>query len=268
MKKSILAIAAVALVATSCNNAAKQQQSTQTLTKGQVESEVRDFVYPLPTAFDITNMLEGIGADYMLTLCNDRANVDKYLTETKRAVNLGIYNADVCYAATYNQNETVNQYLETVQKLIDELDITNAVDPELPSKIEQHGNNKDTLTTLITESFYDAYDYLNRNNRGPVSLQVVAGSWLEGLYIATHISEYTFNNKEIVKIIMTQKEPLAKLMELLAKYPNDAATQELVKDLQPIHDTFSTVGEASITESQCEHIRTTVAVVREKQVAF
>ena len=65
----------------------------------------------------------------------------------------------------------------------------------------------------ITKTFYDTYEYLNNNGRGSVSVLVLAGSWVEALYISTHISEDTYNNVEMIKIIMEQKEPLNKLMD-------------------------------------------------------
>lgn len=269
MKKSLVisasAIAAVMAI-TSCSG--KQQQNNAVISKESVAEEVRDFVYPLPTAFQITDMLNEIGADYMITLCNDETAVDKYLTEPKRAINLGVYSADVCYASTYNQHPTVMLYMDVIRKLIDDLDMTQAVDPELPSKIENNENNKDELTNLITDSFYDAYEYLNKNDRGPVSLLIVAGSWTEGLFLATHISEYTFNNKEMVKIVMSQKEPLDKLMELLDKYKGNESIDDIKADLTPLHTIFSQIEDGGISEAQCDEIKTIVDNVRSKAVAY
>lgn len=271
MKKSfILSASALTamLVFNSCGGNQQKTNDNAVITKENVAEEVRDFVYPLPTAFQITDMLNEIGAEYLITLCNDETAVDKYITESKRAINLGVYSADVCYASTYNQHSTVMIYMESIKKLIDDLDMTQAVDPELPSKIENNENNKEELTSLITDSFYDAYDYLNKNDRGPVSLLIVAGSWTEGLFLATHISEYTFNNKEMVKIVMSQKEPLDKLIELLNKYKGVETIDEMLADLAPVHAVFSQIEEGGISEAQCEQIKNAVEAVRSKAVAY
>lgn len=271
MKKAVnlsVAILATALMLDSCSCNQQSNTDNAIITKQNVAEEVREFVYPLPTAFQITEMLNEIGADYMITLCNDESIADKYITEAKRAVNLGVYSADVCYASTYNQHATVMVYMEAIKKMIDDLDMTQAVDPELPTKLENNENNKDELTNLITDSFYDAYEYLNKNNRGPVSLLIVSGSWIEGLFLATHISEYTFNNKEMVKIVMSQKEPLDKLMELLAKYEGIESIDKMVTELTPLHETFKAVDDNGISETQCENIRSTVEKLRTKVVEY
>lgn len=271
MKKSIV-LSASAIVAamamSSCSSKQTNNNSEAPISKEAVAGDVRDFVYPLPTAFQVTDMLNEIGADYMITICNDETAVDKYLTEAKRAVNLGIYSADVCYASTYNQHQNVVKYMDVIRKLIDDLDMTKSVDPELPSKIENNENNKDELSSIITDSFYDSYEYLNKNDRGPVSLLIVSGSWIEGLFLSTHISEYTFNNKEMVKITLTQKEPLEKLMSLLDKYKGNESIDDMRNDLKPLYEIYMSVAENGISEAQCESIRDAVETIRTKAVSY
>lgn len=271
MKKSIV-ISASAIVAAMAMSACGAKQSSDNnatqISKETVETGVREFVYPLPTAFQVTDMLNEIGADYMVAICNDETAVDKYLTEAKRAINLGVYSADVCYASTYNQHQNVVKYMDVIRKLIDDLDMTKSVDPELPSKIENNENNKEVLSSIITDSFYDSYEYLNKNDRGPVSLLIVSGSWIEGLFLSTHISEYTFNNKEMVKITLTQKEPLEKLASLLDKYKGNESIDEMRNDLKPLIEIYSNIAENGISESQCESIREAVEVIRTKVVSY
>ena len=256
----------IALFTASCSGKSNQQQ--EVMSRQNVEENVREFVYPLPTAFEVTEMLNRIEAPYILDLCNEQENYEKYLTETKRALNMGIYSTDLCYASTYNQQPLVKTYIDIIRKIIDELDMTSAVDPDLPSKIESNENNKEELTKLISESFYDVYDYLNRNNRGPVSLLIVTGSWVEGLYITTHISEITFENKEMVKIILSQKEPLLKLMELLSKYDGTESIDAVKASLADLHTIYSSVDEGSITEAQIEQIKSNINKVRSEMIQF
>ena len=233
------------------------------MSKEKVEENVREFVYPLPTAFEVTEMLNRIDAAYILDICNDPENVDKYITEVKRAMNMGVYSADLCYASTYNQSAAVRRYTQTIRALVDALDMTQAVDPELATKMVNLENNKEGMTELISNSFYDSYDYLNRKNRGPVSILIVAGSWVEGLYIATHISDDTFDNKEMVKIVMSQKEPLDKLVELLGNYPNVEAVKEVREQILPLYETYRTIDASSISEDQVMSIKKQANAVRE-----
>ncbi len=271
--KSIIPIAsliiATSVILASCNMGSKSSNKSKApeIKKENVEKEVRDFVYPLPTSFEVTDMLNRIEAAYILSLSNPVSNVDKYFTEKNQALNLGIYSADLSYASTYNQKQETVDFMNASKSLIDKLDISAALDADLLVNIESNLDNKDKLVELITDSYYDTYEFLNKNDRGAVSMLVIAGSWVEALYIATHISEDTFNNREMVSIIMNQKEPLNKLMTILKQVETNEDVQATMEDLKILHEIYNSIDSGSITEDQLSAIKDNVAVVREKFVS-
>ncbi|MDG5799475.1 hypothetical protein QA597_03770 [Marinilabiliaceae bacterium ANBcel2] len=269
---SIGLILVSALLIVSCNFGGSsrdrsQQQSAETLDRERVEQDVREFVYPLPTTFEVTEMLNRIGAAYILTLSNPPSNVDRYLTEKSKAINLGIYSADLSYASTYNQKQETIDYMEVSKTLIDALNISGAVSADIIEQVEEKQDDKDELIKLITNTFYDTYEHLNQNNRGEISMLVLAGSWVEALYIATHISEDTFNNKEMVKIVMDQKSSLNKLMELMSVFKDNRAVSEVIDQLTPIHNIYNSIDDGSITERQMNAIIKEINEVRTQMVS-
>lgn len=251
---------AVAFNACTCN------QQSGTTSKKEIEKEVKEFVYPLPTAYEVTEMLNRIEAPYILGLSNPVGNAGKYITEKNQALNLGVFGADLSYASTYRQKQETMDYMSASKKLIEELNISAAIDPEIVNKIEQSADDKDALVKLITESFYGTYAFLQKNERAGVSSLIMAGSWVEALYITTHISEDTFNNKEMVKIVMDQKATLAKLLEIMAKDAQHNNVADVINDLQPIKSAFDAV-DGAISEAQFNAIVKEVRALREKIVA-
>lgn len=266
--KSFLSIFLIAILTLSaCKTGRKSpsdsNQPAEVLKREKVEEDVREFVYPLPTSFEITEMLNRIGASYILNLSNPTDNVKKYLTEKSKALNLGIYSADLSYASTYNQKQTTSDYMNVSKILIDALNISAAIDPNIVSQIEAKQDDKEALIDLITNTFYDTYEHLNKNNRSAVSMLIIAGSWVEGLYIVTHISEDTYNNKEMVKLVMDQKSSLNKLIELMKVTENDPAIEETLKLLKPIQNIYNSIDAGSITENQLNGITSEVSKIRE-----
>ena len=148
--------------------------------------------------------------------------------------------------------------------LIEELNISAALDPDILDKIEQNGDDKDALIKIITNSFYSTYNYLQKNERGGVSSIIMAGSWIEGVFIATHISEDTFNNKEMVKIILDQKNSLDKLVDLLTKNADDPDVQSVYDAIYPLKQIYDSIDENAITEDQLNSIKDTVRDLRDK----
>jgi len=269
-KIAITLITSVVLLLTSCNMKRKSSgdgpQDGAVLEKTTVEEKVREFVYPLPTAFEVTEMLNRIGAAYILTLSNPVSNVERYLTEKSKALNLGIYSADLSYASTYNQKQSVIDYMDVSKKLIDALNISGAISQDVIEQVEANQDNKDELVNIITNTFYDTYEYLNQANRGSVSLLVLAGTWVEGLYIVTHITENVYYNKEMVTIIMKQKASLDTLMELMQVAKDDPAVAETISELLPLYNTYLAVENDAITEAQVLFITKEIYRVRNKMV--
>ncbi|MFO8000722.1 MAG: hypothetical protein R6U46_05720 [Marinilabilia sp.] len=269
--QSLIVVLSLALIFPACQTGQKKDdqgddkksETAPRIEKEEVEEDVREFVYPLPTTFEVTEMLNRIGASYILTLSNPADNVEKYLTEKKQALNLGVYGADLSYASTYNQKQPTMDYMEASKKLVDALNMSTALPSDILEQIEENQDDKDKLVEIITNTFYDTYDHLNVNGRGAVSMLVLAGSWVEALYITTNISEDTYQNKEMVRIVMQQKSSLNKLLDLMEAHKDDEAVSEVMGQLEPLAEVYNEVEDTSISERQMNTIIEEVTKVRE-----
>ena len=151
---------------------AKVEAPVAELKKDTVKKDVREFVYPLPSAFEVTEMLNRIEAAYIFSLSNPTSNVDKYLSTKSQALNLGVYSADLSYASTYNQKQQTIDFMNASTALITKLDMQSALDAKLLEKVEANIDSKEALVEIITNSFYDTYEYLNKNDRSSLSILV------------------------------------------------------------------------------------------------
>jgi len=224
------------------------------LDKEEFEEKVREVVYPLPTAFEVTEMINKVEASYIIGITNETGNIDKYFTDKDQAINLGVYSADLSYASTYNMKQEIMTYMEALENLVVELGITGAFSVSFIDEVEANIDNKDVLVELITGSLYDTYEYLVKNNKEDLSLLVLAGTWIEGMYISCNISETIYHNPELVKVILHQKASLDKLVELLQEHKEHETIQAILADLAPIKSVYDSVDETGITESQLNSI--------------
>jgi hypothetical protein len=243
--KAVLIFAASLVIAysfTGCTGKSPKSQESKegrtttgelTESKDEVIKEISD--YPLPTSFEVTRLLIESGASYILDLCNKTDNVSKYISLKSKALNLGVYGADLSYAATYNQTQETMQYLEASSTLIDELQISTAFNQTLVDRVEANIDNVDSLISIISDSFYDSYKYLQDNSQDKISLLVLAGSWIEALYITTQITMVTQgDDQKIVDIISEQESSLSKLLELMDPAKEDQIIKEVYTGLSGI----------------------------------
>lgn len=256
----LLAVVAVMFLISCGSKQAKEAEDTSSTPKEEAFKSVTK--YPIPTAFEVIKLLNNAGASYILSLSNPVENVDKYIPAKSKALNLGIYGADLSYASTYQMKQETMNYLKVSKKLIDELQITSAFNVEFAQRVEKNLDNKDSLIRIISDSFYDTYEFLNNNGKDNTSLLVMTGSWIEGLYITTQIAVISKNNEDMLKIVANQKEPLNKLIELMQPYAADKDVNDVVTALKPLSDIFGTIGADKITQEQFDGISKTIADVR------
>ena len=233
--------------------------------KEVIKSGLKEFVYPLPTSFEVIKMINDLEIGYDIGVSNLTENADKYFIEAKKAINLGVYGADLAYASTYQMKQEVMLFLETSRKLADDLGIASIYNEELVSEVENSIDKKEELVELITNSFYDIYSQLNQNGKANLALLGVAGSWVEALFITTQVSANVYHNIGLVKIIHKQKTSLETLMDILNDNNGDEKIDKMIKELTPLYNIYETVDE-NLSEKQVNAIVTEVEKLRTQLV--
>lgn len=178
------ALVLLALFVVACNNSGKKKSDSTTIEKTEVKAELEEIAYPLPSPFEMTKMINEIEATYIIGISNDPEAYKRYLTVKKQGLNLGVYSSDMAYSATYNRNEKTQEYLSTIKELVKALDLTGAIKSDMPERIEASLEDKEESVNVITDLFYDTYSYMNKNNNTELSYLILAGTWVEGMYLS------------------------------------------------------------------------------------
>jgi hypothetical protein len=255
----------MAVVFSSCKGKSKSAEQDQvvsdSLNKTLLATEVGEVVYPLPTPFEMTKMLNDIGATYSTKNLNPTTKVEKYFKENQKAVNLGVYGADLAYVSTYQQQQDIQVYLNAIKKLADQLGITYDYSKLLSDEYKEKFNNKDSLTNIVTNTIYDTYYYLDQKSNPDLAVTMVTGMWVELMYIGTNISQDSYNYTGLVNIISKQKASYEKVMELLSGRNANADIKILETKLQPLKAAFDKV-DAGLSEKDYNVILQTIKSVR------
>ena len=259
----------MAVIFSSCKGKTKTADQDQvvadSLNKTLLATEVGEVLYPLPTPFEMTKMLNDIGATYSTKNLNSTSKVEKYFKESQKAVNLGIYGADLAYVSTYQQQQDIQVYLNAIKKLADQLGITYDYSKLLSDEYKEKFNNKDSLTNIVTNTIYDTYYYLDQKSNPDLAVTMVTGMWVELMYIGTNISQDSYNYTGLVNIISKQKASYEKVMELLSGRNANADIKSLETKLQVLKPAFDKV-EGGLSEADYNLILQTIKSVRSSLV--
>ena len=226
------------------------------------------FAYPIPTSYEVTEMLNNAGAAYILTLINDPKSVDNYITEKSKALNLGIYSADLCYTSTYNMKQDMMGLLESAKKLIDNLEINTPFTQKFLQRMEANSENKDSTVVILSESIQDSYAFLKSNNKEDVTLLVMSGSLVEGLYITTQMATLYPNNQELLKIVAAQKTTFKEVYKMLEPMSGNEEIKEIFESFGGVSEFYESVSIGMpVDGDQLKEITKMIEGIRTKIVA-
>jgi hypothetical protein len=250
-------VIAIAIISSlfACNNGSKSD--TEDVDPAAVESKnkVAKVFYAVPSPSELSAMIKATGANYNKNMLNPPANETKYTSIIQKAMNLGVYGADLSYTSTFDQTQEAMVYMGVCKKLADGLGITGAINENTVKRMEKNLNNKDSLLKIISDTYLETDIYLKNNDRAGVSALVVAGGWIEGLYISVNIAAQNAKNEMLVKRIAEQKLILENLIGLLeTNEANDNAPEMMteLKALKTIYDNVK-MADAPVAEVKTDN---------------
>jgi hypothetical protein len=187
-------------------------------------------MFSIPSPIQTAMLIEKSGADYSKGFLNDAKRVATYATNYQKAINLGVYGADVGYVTIYDQSQDALKYLGVINKLTDELGITGAFDESTIKRFETNFGKRDSMLNLVAVAYRNSDAFLKDNDRMNVGALILAGGWIETLYFSTQIAVKD-GNKDVLNRIGEQKYTLNNIVKMLTPYYNQPEYDVLVDDL-------------------------------------
>jgi hypothetical protein len=203
----------------------------------------------LPKTSDIPATIKLTGADFNQSLINVSSKAGSYTTTNdKAALNLGVYGTDIGYLSVYNKTQDIITYLKASQKLADHLGLSNTFGETMQKRFQDNLSNEDSLVNIVDETMLYVRKYLADNQRDATGSLVVAGSFIEGLYISTGLVEKypkdipaDIRNGVLTNLIMkiiAQKKSLSDLITLMKSVKQDEQVTAYTQKLNDLYAQF------------------------------
>jgi len=255
MKKAFnyISIFSFTLLISSCGSSADDgdivSNDTSAVKSEQRSSQAKTVLNSIPSPVETVALLKSAGAKYNAQYLNPIENVSKYSTAAAKALNLGVYGCDLSFTSIFDQTQESMLYLRCANTLSNELGIMGVFDENTSARLEANQNDKDSLLSIISQSFFTADTYLNNNGQPGISTLIVAGGWIEGLSIATKVAADTKKEEVASQIIQQKKslENLITLLELQAAESDDV--KKMLAQLLDLKKVFEAAGATAATDS-------------------
>jgi len=243
-------VLAVGMITSCASDKNKSKDSDEMVTIDSLEIDeqliqdvktVKEIFYSLPSPLETAMILKQAGAKYNEELLNPTKNVSRYVTNKSMAINLGIYTTDLSYASLFDQTQATISYMNASKKMAEGLGILNAIDDDIIERLEANINNRDVIMDIISETIMNSSSFFEENDRQAMSVIVLVGGWIEGLYIATNLvgPDADFNKNELINRIVDQKLTLNTVTSLLEENSDNEDVQSVmsnVNELKAIYD--------------------------------
>jgi hypothetical protein len=187
-------------------------------------------LFSIPSPIQTSLLIERTGAEYDKTVLNSVKNMSGYATNFQKAINLGVYGADVGYVTIYDQSQDALKYMTSIRRLSDDLGISGAFDQATIERFERNFGIRDSMLNMVSVAYRNTDAFLKDNDRLNIGACVLAGGWLETIYFSTIIAQKG-KDQELIDRIGEQKHTLENIIKMLQPYAGEEEYGKLLDDL-------------------------------------
>lgn len=240
----VMVLALASFLIYSCGGS-KQEETTSTDDLPDTDTvkamalNVGGELFSVPSPIQTALLIQKSGVTYDKNILNPGNKNGQYSSDYTKALNLGIYGADLGYVSMYNQTQDALGYLGAVKQLADKLGVSAAFDQQTMKRINDNISNKDSMLVLVGIAYRASDAYLKTNKRTEISSLILAGGWIESM----HFSIIAYNQKQTDEIkfrIAEQKQALGSIIKLINSH-NMPVAADLIADLEKLAKVYEGV---------------------------
>ncbi|MCC7453254.1 MAG: hypothetical protein IT222_03735, partial [Crocinitomix sp.] len=194
--------------------------------------------YSVPTPNELFEIIKLQGGKQQMNLVNSLENSENYVDVKSKALNFGVYSADVAYLSCFGIGIDFLKYFKKIEELGEELGISGAFDEGVMERIENNEANADSLFMISNDTYYNSYMYLEENQKGVELSLIMAGGYIESLYIITNLVKTYSDTDPIVEKSGDQKVVMENLIDFISQYGDDASVADVITDLKSLSEVF------------------------------
>ena len=185
------------------NEAASVSDSTIVSDTVSVSSEDNEVSYNLPSALQIAYVFKKSGAGFVPSLLNDKASTNKYNTSNyKRAVNFGIYSADLAYCLFNKKYQESKEYLKACKDRGASLGLNSACESDnMAQRFDKNISNEDSVIKIVSSVQLKTDVMFEQNKQKHITVIAFTGAWTESMYIALEVYTKDKNKKVLASLL-------------------------------------------------------------------
>ena len=190
-------IAIVATMLTACGGSASSN-ANDTESEDSIAQEARSknlvgmingTIYCLPSPYEMMKHIQELNLEYNQEYPNPVGKFSSYESSFKRLLNMGVYGIDISYLSLYDQTTEALNYFGALKSLANRIELSTVFDAQTMERLENNMGDKDSLLVILTSKFRESDRLLKGENQKAEASLIMAGCWIESLYLLTQIQK-------------------------------------------------------------------------------
>jgi len=207
----------------------------------QIASEtMNNIIQNIASPIEVAALIQSLHVPFSTSYLADPEKLSTNTTSFEMAYSLGALSADLGYLNMYEKTGTAVNFLSSINRLADALQIGQFFDFTTIKRLATTNSDLDSLLFISVNSFNNMDDYLRETDRSNLSALMIAGVWTEGVYLATQVAVQT-DNEDLKTMIGEQKLILNNLLAVLNNYKNEPVIAAYIDDLETIKKVYEEV---------------------------
>lgn len=213
--------------------------------------ETGELSFQVPSPGEMLTFVRMVGGkgNKNTSFLNPADNNKNYNDSKSKALNFGIYSCDLSYCSTFEIGVEAFKYFKVVKQLGDDIGVSTSIDAAMAKRLEQNVGNADSLAAISDDLYYGSFEALQNGKQGNVLALVIAGGYIESLYIVTNLVKYEANSPGIQRVA-DQKYTLENIIDFLKKYESDASVASVLTELNGLKAEFDKLKETTAGDTK------------------
>ena len=197
-------------------------------------------VFAVNSPIQMADLIAKSNATFQGEKINPTSNAEGYTSIFQKALNMGIYGADLGYLTVYKVTDKSASYLKAVRGLANDIGLGTAFNDKLAAQINDAMSDEGKMLKLVSEAYKTADDYLKENQKDDIASLVIVGGWLESTYLACNVAMET-NDQKIIERIADQHTNLSTILKMLKQFRSDEDYDDLAVELEDLQSLFEQI---------------------------
>lgn len=224
--------------------------------------------YNLPSALQIAYVFKKSGAGFVPSLLNNKSNYSKYNTSNyKRAVNFGVYSADLAYCLFNKKYQESKKYLKSCKEMGSFLGLNQAFESDnMAQRFDKNIAIEDSVVKIVSNVQLKTDVMFEQNKQKHITVIAFAGAWTESMYIATEVYAKD-KNKKVLASLMEQlllSETIIKALRV--HQSSEPELPALIKSIETINSQFNSIASVKAAIEKDEEMDFNIMTVTDSEL--